>query len=149
MRVCTGCGTHDSSLRQMKLDNPQMLACCPDNNYIGFLDFKTMKDKIKWLLEVKPETRDDDKVLYGIFVKLSAGGGGVEMGVNYLKSITALSFLRDVSKHNYVDLISLIRVRGKLQEQFVELRGKSYKPRQEADKFFAKNINKPELPQNI
>jgi len=110
----------------------------------NFTDFKTAKEKIKWLLTTKPETRDDDKVLYGIFVKLSAGSGNLERGVEYLKSITALEFMRDVSKHNYVDLITLIRERGKLQQEYPELRGKSYKSRSEASDYFAENINKSE-----
>lgn len=109
-----------------------------------FTDFKTIKEKIKWLLQTTPETRDDDKVLYAIFVKLSAGAGNIELGTQYLKTISALEFLRDVSKHNYVDLITLIRERGDLQKEHAELRGKSYVSRSEADQFFAQNINKSE-----
>lgn len=59
MRRCTGCGTYEHEIPQMKEQNPQMLACCPDAD---FKDVTPMRSLKKYLEEMMPKFKEMSKV---------------------------------------------------------------------------------------
>jgi hypothetical protein len=106
-----------------------------------FNEMKTIQDRLVFILAKYPATQDDDKLLYSYFVIYMAGKGDFEAGKKILESTTALDFIRNISKHQYVNYASLIRSRRLIQMEHIHLRGTKWAEKHEADKFFQKNIN--------
>jgi len=52
MKRCTGCGAYEDEMPQMKEQNPNMLACCPDSS---FKDITPMRELKKYLLDELPK----------------------------------------------------------------------------------------------
>lgn len=81
-----------------------------------------LKNKIEKLLRNVPHLRDSDsKLISTIWYNESE---------HSLNDITAFKFLQNYCAGYYTNPESIRRMRQKLQENFPELRGKSYKARQ-------------------
>ena len=85
---------------------------------------KTIKDKVRALLNRFPDVRDSDSHLVATFYFYELGEGKV-------KSMTGYQVLEELAKGKLTNAESIRRVRQKLQEKYPELRGKSYVRRQE------------------
>lgn len=85
--------------------------------------FTKTKDKVKYILEKHPITRDDDNKMIWFYIFFETEGA------DYLKSITALDFITDLGNGKYTSPESIRRMRQKLQEENPELRGKNYEIR--------------------
>jgi hypothetical protein len=83
------------------------------------------KDKVRWFLENKPETRDSDNKLIAQFW----GNEAKRMGHD-VKHITASGFLRLMSEGKLTSSESIRRCRQKVQEEEPKLRGENYKGKQ-------------------
>lgn len=81
-----------------------------------------IKDKVKLLLEKYPHLRDDDYKLIA-FMHLK------EIGQKECEEMTGMDFLRKMANKELINTESIRRVRQKIQEKYVELRGASYKQR--------------------
>lgn len=81
---------------------------------------------VRMLLEKYPRTKDSDKVLVSQYWSLEMKVMGVDP-----YSISARTFLEMLSKGDFTGGESITRSRRKLQERYPELRGDSYKKRQE------------------
>lgn len=90
-----------------------------------------LKDRILLILQRVPETRDNDIKLYIVL-----------LGIYKVdpKEITALKLLSDINNGHLPQFESCRRARQKLQEDFPELRGKSYIQRQRKANEYRKNI---------
>jgi hypothetical protein len=82
--------------------------------------FTKTKDKVKYILEKYPITRDDDNKMIWQFIFFESGGS------DHLNNITGLQFLCDLANGHYTSPESIRRMRQKIQEQYPELRGNSY-----------------------
>jgi len=83
-----------------------------------------IKPKVLRLLIDKPHLRDDDNRLIANILLNEAGG------IDAMQKMSAYEFLHHFSAGKFTNFESIRRVRAKLQEQYPELRGKSYKERQ-------------------
>lgn len=106
-----------------------------------FSEIKTITDKTIFILAKHPETQDDDKLLYTYFIIYGVGKGNFEQGKSYLSKVLAIDFVRDVSKHIFVDFGSVSRCRRLIQAKKPHLQGTVYHKRQKANTLFRKNIN--------
>ncbi len=77
---------------------------------------------IKDILENYKETRDDDLLLYKKYLIQEIGIKVLDFSVSYLFEILSTADVRSFE--------SVARIRRKLQEQYIHLRGKSYSKRQ-------------------
>jgi hypothetical protein len=84
---------------------------------------KNTKEKVEYLLRKTPHLRDDDYKLIATFWWNEIGGK------TKCEMITGMDFLTMFSQGKLTHPESLRRVRAKLQEQNSELRGESYKRR--------------------
>ena len=98
-------------------------------------EIKNIKGKVKTLLVEFTHLRDSD-------VKLVANIWHSQLGKEKAKTISAFDFLAEFSNGKFINPESIRRVRQKIQEQNVELRGKSYKHRHKEEKEVRKQINK-------
>ncbi len=94
---------------------------------------KNIKAKVKGLLINMPHLRDCDN-------KLIANIWHSQLGKEKAKEYTAFDFLASFSNGNLINPESIRRIRQKIQEQNIDLRGKSYKHRQKKEKTFRKEI---------
>ena len=94
-----------------------------------------IKEKVRYILEKYPLTRDDDNKLIWQIIFFEAGGS------DYLKNITAFQFLVDLGNGKYSSPESIRRVRQKLQEDFPELRGENYELRKKLSNETKQKIN--------
>jgi len=81
-------------------------------------------DVIKGLLESIEQTRDDDVLLYSLYVS--------ELGYNIFMPLS--SFLSLVSNGTLVPMSYVERIRRRVQEKNIGLRGKLYEARQKRQK---------------
>ena len=103
-------------------------------NQSVFNQIAQIKDKVQFLLEQNEKLRDDDYKLIATFYFYEAGGSEV------LKNKSALDFLQEFSQKKYVSSESIRRVRQKIQEENVHLRGVSYKNRKDEEIKFRNNL---------
>lgn len=103
-------------------------------NQSVFNQIAQIKDKVQFLLEQNEKLRDDDYKLIATFYFYEAGGSEV------LKNKSALDFLQEFSQKKYVSSESIRRVRQKIQEENVHLRGVSYKHRKDEEIKFRNNL---------
>lgn len=100
----------------------------------GFNELKSIKDRVRSILSKREDSRDSDDLLISSFwyyeCKLLIKGG-----------LSAQDFLTMYSKGEITSSESIRRVRQKIQEEVVELRGKSYKQR--------KHVLEKEIRENI
>ena len=82
--------------------------------------FTKVKDRVRYILEKYPNTRDDDNKMIWLYIFFETEG------TEYLKEITGLDFLRELSNGKYASPESIRRMRQKLQEDNPELRGLNY-----------------------
>lgn len=88
----------------------------------SFKEMKAIKDKVAFILKNKPQLRDDDnKLLASFFV--------YEIGKAKIESMNAMDLLKMIAFGELPSTESIRRVRQKLQEQNVELRGEKYHER--------------------
>ena len=93
-----------------------------------------IKEKVKILLKMNPELRDDDnRLIANIYWK---EGGGKER----LSNMTAFEFLTEMATGKYTNFETIRRIRAKLQEDFPELRGKKYLIRKKMGTDISHNI---------
>lgn len=96
------------------------------------VDLKTIKDKIKDILETVPETRESDLLL----IKIIWAQECSEMGINNLDSFfTALTTLK------ITHFESIRRCRQKWQQLCPELRGTNYKEKKAKEKIIEGDLS--------
>jgi hypothetical protein len=106
-----------------------------------FNDFKTIENKVLWLLEKYPHLRDSDDRLYNRYIAYQLGNGDFESGVSTLEVMTAKELLNKIVNSSIVNYDTLTRARRKLQEKFPHLRGETYVKRKSESEHWRKNIN--------
>lgn len=95
-----------------------------------FKDFKTIKDKVLFLLQTNPELRDND-------MKLIATYYFNEIGKEEIDTLTAYDFLNKISSSKMTNFESIRRFRMQIQQHDETLRGAEYKKRKKTiDSFF-------------
>jgi hypothetical protein len=87
-----------------------------------FQDFKTVKDKVRFLLQTNPALRDNDMKLIATFYFH-------EIGKEEIDSMNAYDLLTKISSSKMTNFESIRRLRMKLQQHDEELRGSEYKNR--------------------
>lgn len=87
-----------------------------------FNDFKTVKDKVKFLLQTNPALRDND-------MKLIATYYFHEIGKVEIDKLNAYDLLTKISSSKMTNFESIRRLRMQLQQNDGELRGSEYKNR--------------------
>lgn len=89
---------------------------------------KQLRPLVLELLTKNPKYRDSDKMLCARLWMTQLGG------VDALKSLSTYDFLINFSqpKSKLYNVVSIVRVRRKLQEEFKELRGTKYKEKHDA-----------------
>lgn len=85
-----------------------------------FEDFKTVKDKVKFLLETNPNLRDNDDLLYNTFRVF-------EIGMERIKEMSGYELSVEFTSAKYAKMQSIVRLRQMIQKQFEELRGENYR----------------------
>ena len=100
-----------------------------------FREFESKYDKVKYLMEKHPNTRDCDFKLSYLYIFFESEGS------DYLKSINGLEFLTELANGRYTSTDCITRARRKVQENCPELRGNNYKERQTESKTFKTKIN--------
>lgn len=106
-----------------------------------FNDFKTIENKILWLLESYSHLRDSDDRLYNRYIAYQLGNGDFDEGVSALEKMTAKQLLNKIVNSEIVNYDTLTRARRKLQEKYPHLRGESYVKRKSESEHWRKNIN--------
>lgn len=107
-----------------------------------FNDFKTIENKVLWLLESHFHLRDSDDRLYNRYIAYQLGNGDFIEGVSALEKMTAKELLNKIVSSEIVNYDTLTRARRKLQEKYPHLRGLSYVKRKMESDHWRKNINK-------
>lgn len=97
---------------------------------------KSIKNDVRELLMRYPDCRDNDSKLIAIFYYKVYGGKEVFAKTN------AETFLKDFANKKLPFPDTITRVRRKLQEQNVELRGEKYKERHGYENETRKDIHK-------
>jgi hypothetical protein len=87
-----------------------------------FKDFKTVKDKVKFLLETNPVLRDND-------MKLIATYYFHEIGKEEIDNLNAYDLLTKISSSKMTNFETIRRLRMQLQQNNESLRGSEYKNR--------------------
>ncbi len=87
-----------------------------------FQDFKTVKDKVKFLLETNPVLRDND-------MKLIATYYFHEIGKEEIDNLNAYDLLTKISSSKMTNFETIRRLRMQLQQNNESLRGSEYKNR--------------------
>ena len=87
-----------------------------------FHDFKSVKDKVRFLLQTNPALRDND-------MKLIATYYFHEIGKEQIDSMNAYDLLTKISSSKITNFESIRRLRMQLQQNDEELRGSEYKNR--------------------
>jgi len=89
-------------------------------------NFENLKDKkqaVASLLQRYKSTKDSDNALIASFYLMEMGGKEV------LENMSAFEFLKMLSEDKLTPASTIIRVRRKLQEDYIELRGSKYEER--------------------
>lgn len=95
-----------------------------------FKDYKTVKDKVKFLLQTNPALRNND-------MKLIATYYFHEIGKEEIDSLNAYDFLNKISSSKMTNFETIRRLRMQLQQHDESLRGAEYKNRKKKiDPFF-------------
>jgi hypothetical protein len=100
-------------------------------------NFKNLKDKkqvVANILQRYNSTKDSDGALIATFYLNEIGGKDI------LKSMSAYDFLKILSEDKLTPASTIIRVRRKLQEDYIDLRGKKYDERMNAGEDTRKKI---------
>lgn len=87
-----------------------------------FQDFKTVKDKVRFLLQTNPALRDSD-------MKLIATYYFHEIGKEQIDTMNAYDLLTKISSSKMTNFETIRRLRMQLQQNDEELRGSEYKNR--------------------
>lgn len=87
-----------------------------------FHDFKTVKDKVHYLLQLNPALRDND-------MKLIATYYFHEIGKEEIDSLNAYDLLTKISSSKMTNFETIRRIRMQLQQHDESLRGSEYKNR--------------------
>lgn len=98
-----------------------------------FENMSSIKDRVLSLLLKFPLTRDNDNKLLSYF-------WFYEVGETDIENSTAKELLIKLSNGELTTSESIRRVRQKLQEEHVELRGKSYRARKKEAEIVKQNI---------
>ena len=100
-------------------------------------NFENLKDKkqvVASILQRYNSTKDSDGALIATFYLNEVGGKDI------LKSMSAYDFLKILSEDKLTPASTIIRVRRKLQEDYIDLRGKKYDERINAGEDTRKKI---------
>jgi hypothetical protein len=87
-----------------------------------FQDFKTVKDKVRFLLQTNPALRDND-------MKLIATYYFHEIGKEEIDSLNAYDLLTKISSSKMTNFETIRRLRMQIQQHDETLRGSEYKTR--------------------
>lgn len=94
-------------------------------------EMNRIKDSVMFLLKNYPHLRDDDNKLIA----------NMWLNEANIKEIDAMEFLKLFSKGKFTSVGSITRMRRKLQEQHIHLRGNKYYERHKEEKNVRQNIN--------
>jgi hypothetical protein len=95
-----------------------------------FKNFKTVKDKVLYLLLTNPTLRDND-------MKLIATYYFHEIGKEVIDTLTAYDLLNKISSSKMTNFETIRRLRMQIQQHNESLRGSEYKKRKKTiDPFF-------------
>jgi hypothetical protein len=100
-------------------------------------NFENLKDKKQVVADILlryNSTKDSDGALIATFYMNEIGGKDI------LKSMSAYDFLKILSEDKLTPASTIIRVRRKLQEDYINLRGKKYQERMNAGEDTRKKI---------
>ena len=97
--------------------------------------FKKVKHIIEQFLTQDARTRDSDSLLI-------ARVWYMQLGEDYSKTISAFDFLKLMSEGALINSENIRRVRCKLQEQNIALRGETYKKRHQLGEELSITIHK-------
>jgi hypothetical protein len=100
-------------------------------------NFENLKDKKQVVADILlryNSTKDSDGALIATFYMNEIGGKEI------LKSMSAYDFLKILSEDKLTPASTIIRVRRKLQEDYINLRGKKYQERINAGEDTRKKI---------
>ena len=92
-----------------------------------------IKDRVKAILLEKPEMRDNDYRLLAVLWMR-------EVGAERINQMTAFELLKHLAIGKLSHPESVRRIRAKLQEEHIELRGAKYKQRQQDGDDFTQSI---------
>jgi hypothetical protein len=95
---------------------------------------QTVKDRVQDLLERFPHLKDDDYKLISTYWLTETGGR------SYNQERSAFDFLQQYADGNLTPAESITRMRRKLQEENINLRGLSYQKRQDLGEEIRKSI---------
>lgn len=87
-----------------------------------FNDFRTVKDKVRFLLETNELLRDNDN-------KLIATYHHNELGKDRIAEMTATEYLTEFAFGRLTKCETITRLRKEIQSKSIELRGSQYKVR--------------------
>jgi hypothetical protein len=87
-----------------------------------FKDFKTVKDKVRFLLQTNPALRDND-------MKLIATYYFHEIGKEEIDNLNAYDLLTKISSSKMTNFETIRRLRMQLQQHNEDLRGSEHKNR--------------------
>lgn len=87
-----------------------------------FNDFRTVKDKVRFLLETNELLRDNDN-------KLIATYHYNELGKERIAEMTATEYLTEFAFGRLTKCETITRLRKEIQSKSIELRGSQYKVR--------------------
>jgi len=87
-----------------------------------FQDYKTVKDKVRFLLQTNPALRDND-------MKLIATYYFHDIGKEEIDSLNAYDLLTKISSSKMTNFETIRRLRMQLQQHDENLRGSEYKNR--------------------
>ncbi len=94
-----------------------------------------IKDQVHKLIAVKPELRDND-------LRLIAEYYFYHVGREEIKNLSAIDLLSMMAEGKLPHSESITRVRRKLQEEYPDLRGKTYKARKQEEEKVRQQIIK-------
>lgn len=96
-------------------------------------DFKTTKQKVKYLLETYPIARDHDSILCTSYWRFETGKDMSDVNVIELFSL--------IETNNATPQSTILRARRKINQEYPSTRGKFYKSRKERASEIRGSIN--------
>ena len=103
---------------------------------------RSIKDIVYWMLCDFPETRDNDRLL---LLKIWAH----QNPLLRTDKFSFVDFGNEFAAGGYADPESIRRTRQKVQDAFINLRGKSYKERKKREGEMRRSINKIKFPEPL
>jgi hypothetical protein len=97
-------------------------------------EYKTAKEKVKYLLEHHPATRDNDNILCTVYWRFEIG--------KEMSNVDVVQLLSMVNNKTATAQSTILRCRRKVNQEHPHTRGESYRLRKENEAIIRENINK-------